>query len=108
MASKASIAMRRNDAIDRIATSIRTIWGEGFELPRRHRDITMLGAIQMEAIADFLEDKATQPESFDYAAMKLTDLKAAARARGIPFDASAKKEQVVALLAQQDADEAQV
>lgn len=62
MASKSSIAIRRNGAIDRCLEAIQTIWGEDFELPRRHRDMTMLGALQLEAIADYLEYKAAQVE----------------------------------------------
>lgn len=58
MASKSSISIRRNSAIDRCADAIRAIWGEEFTLPRRHRDLTMLGAIQLEALADYLECKA--------------------------------------------------
>jgi hypothetical protein len=58
MASKSSISIRRNSAIDRCADAIRAIWGEEFNLPRRHRDLTMLGAIQLEALADYLECKA--------------------------------------------------
>lgn len=58
MASKSSIAIRRNAAIDRCKSAIRTLWGDEFELPLRHRDPSMLSATQLEAIADYLTCKA--------------------------------------------------
>jgi hypothetical protein len=67
MASKASIAIRRDTAIAQCQDAIRILWGEEFSLPLRHRDPSMLGMVQMQAVADFLTRKAQeaqQPELY--------------------------------------------
>ena len=58
MASKSSIAIRMNAAMESAIESIRAIWGENFELPRNYRDPDVLKALQWESIASYLDCKA--------------------------------------------------
>ena len=58
MASKSSIAIRQDAAIKRSIEAIRALWGDELEIPLRFRDPTMLGMLQLEAIAEYLSRKA--------------------------------------------------
>lgn len=61
MASKVSIAIRRNAAIARIEEAIRALYGEDFKLPIQGRDVDLVHALQLEAIADRLIGAVESP-----------------------------------------------
>ena len=60
MASNESMAIRVNEALDRLEQAVTSMKGEAVEpLPRLHRDREMLRVIQLEALANWLEELAS-------------------------------------------------
>jgi hypothetical protein len=66
MASRTSISIRINAAIEEIETAVRALYGEEFKLPTQGKDIELVRATQLEAIASKLKSAvAHQPTGLE-------------------------------------------
>ncbi len=66
MASRTSISIRINAAIEDIESAVRALFGEEFKLPTQGKDIELVRATQLEAIAGKLKSAVVhQPTALE-------------------------------------------
>lgn len=88
MATSESMAIRCNAALDRIEAAITALQGNEVEsLPRLNRDREMLRVIQLEQIANWLDEIVTVPVPKDASLM----FEASMAKQGLPLNAKAKR-----------------